>query len=521
MSQSTNAETPSRRRLPTIEEMIGSLAGIQGQGDAKQRLCTAVYTHYLSQVIRRESGEELAPQHTLLIGPSGSGKSLLVNTLADVLGVPFYRIAATSLVEVGYKGMTVDEAIHNYCLQECRGRAALAENGIVFIDECDKIASRGGDDVRDVSGTGVQNALLTLLDGRLSESQGGQFQPRVEPVNTRRILFVFAGAFAGLGPIIRRRLRLGQRRIGWEGTVRGASFPTEGEVLRQVSTEDLIEFGFIRELAGRFANLASLDSLSTDDLQKILSSDSAASALGTQVRLARAHGIDLRIDPPALHVLAMRAQELGIGARGLNRVVGDLLAELVPRWPQLAERGVDRVMIDARVARREIPPQEHRSEERMYLRRDEALREWALAEGAPVSAKGQESSTSRVMEEDDSRRSLDSQRARLRAVRVELGWKQASRTTRRWWSSLIRRKPEEAAQVSVRLEELGATLQEYHAAARVCGWKAEKALVFLEVSRAEPATLTESDDLFDDLFDEFLKDSEPADHGSASSDVPF
>jgi len=194
---------PSDNALPSPAEIVAHLDQfVRGQNKAKQDIAVSVYNHYISQVYRDQYGSDLGRYHILMLGPTGSGKTFIVKTLADFLGVPVSFASATSLVEAGYKGRSVDDIIKSL-LDRTKGNPRLAERGILFIDEIDKIRRMDVGGQRDVSGEGVQNALLTLLDGRIADNVDSV---KHEPVDTSRILFVCTGAFVGLQEIVERRL---------------------------------------------------------------------------------------------------------------------------------------------------------------------------------------------------------------------------------------------------------------------------------------------------------------------------
>lgn len=338
-----------RPSLPKPTDMIAHLDRfIYGQERAKRDLATAIYGHYMSQALRDREGRDLGKQHILFVGPTGSGKTAMVKTLADLLGVPVGFSSATGLVEAGFKGNSVETVIENL-LNSAGGDPRKAEKGIVFIDEIDKIRRQDGDGARDVSGEGVQNALLTLLDGRLSSGFEGYTHPTVD---TSRILFVCTGAFVGLDAMVGRRLGAARQTVGFSAGVEQmavADRPLERpiyEALRQVQTCDLVEFGLIPEFIGRFKTITALHELSRGDLRRIVTAGMEDSPLERERTLARLHGIDLVIKDDALDAIAEAAEALGTGARALPRLIGRAVDLVKHRWPDLAEKGIRRVVVD-------------------------------------------------------------------------------------------------------------------------------------------------------------------------------
>ncbi len=329
-------------RLPTPAEMVRHLdVHVAGQERAKRDLAAAVYRHYLGLAARDTGDADFGPQHALLVGPTGCGKTLLVRTLAEYLGVPVAFCAATSLVETGYVGDQVESVL--VTLARAAGDVTKAQRGIVFLDEFDKVR-RAHDVGRDVSGEGVQNALLSLLDGTRTRFR---FRDSEVALDSSRVLFVCAGAFAGLADLVRRRLAH-RGGIGFGARVRETHVLPEAEALTKLLPEDLVAYGFVPELVGRFPNIAAVRPLGRDDLVHVLGGVSG-SVLGRWNRQFELHGVQLLLDEGARDALADRALSLGTGARALPRLVGEALEPVAWRLPDLAAEGVRAVRVDAGV----------------------------------------------------------------------------------------------------------------------------------------------------------------------------
>jgi ATP-dependent Clp protease ATP-binding subunit ClpX len=346
-------------RLLTPAELVHRLDDhVIGQSHAKRRLAMAVYRHYLGQRLRElphAASQDLGPQHQLMLGPTGVGKSLLVKSISRTLGVPTAFTAATSLVETGYVGAPV-ESMFAALLERAGGDVALAERGIVFLDEFDKLR-RAAEVSRDVSGEGVQNGLLTLMDGRPVRLR---YRDREVTLDSGNVLFLCTGAFAGLGAIVRRRLARDHAALGFTGAARRGNGTSDEELVAQASPEDLIEYGLIPELVGRFAGIVALHALSRADLERVLV-ESKTSPLRAQQRLFELHGVRLEVPADARGALVERAIAHGLGARALHRVVTEAFADLEFKLPRLAEQGVGAVrMTRAAVEGRAAPVLVHR-----------------------------------------------------------------------------------------------------------------------------------------------------------------
>ncbi len=508
-------KSPMNAMLPTPDEMIAHLDRfVFGQERAKRDLAVAVYNHYLGARYAETPDaqfRDLDRQHILLMGPTGAGKTYLIRTMARYLGVPVATASATSFAETGYVGDHVTSLLQQL-LSLTNSNVARAQRGLVFIDEFDKI-KRGDGGGRDVSGEGVQAGLLTLLDG---EETTIRYGGSTATIDVSKILFICSGAFVGLADVIRNRLSAdGPSSFGFSpGPIEDLPEElSEDKLITCCETCDLEKFGMIPELIGRFNTITAIQSLKKRDLIAILT-EVEGSSLTKRRLFWSLHGIDLVFEEEAIDEVAIAAERLATGARGLKRIVDRALDGVDHRIAKFASEGVTRVVITRNTVRSGESP---RLETNRMPSLDDDQSSPCVAERLRQSALSTDDIRSDAVPDewpvtisDTEDWSEEETVSRLNFVKMQyLDWEHATDQVRLWWSSfeIVSLHRHESHKESLRIaEELvihRATIAEYYRAQELLEITADNPHLPTYEEFAEELDEDQGYDLSDDIFDFF------------------